>query len=107
MADFTEVLRKVAEEVGQLATGKLAKFRTELVEDATEFARRKQADLERWAGLVAEGKLSIEDAELLALGARNLVEMRAQTYIGIARIRLDQLRGEIASIVMKTAIALL
>ena len=33
--------------------------------------------------------------------------MRAQTYAGIAKIRLDELKGQITSIVLKAAIGLL
>jgi len=107
MGDFTQVLAQVATDVAGLATGKLARFKDQLVADAEAFAKAKQADIERWAGLVAQGQLSLDDAELLALGAKNLVQMRAQTYAGIAKIRLDELKGQITSIVLKAAIGLL
>jgi len=107
MAGFTDVLKDVAEQVGALATGKLAKFKDALVEDAQEFAKRKQADIERWAGLVQAGTLTLADAEFLALGAKDLVELRAQTYVGVAKTQLDRLKGEITSIVMKVAIGVL
>lgn len=107
MPGFDDFLSSVGDEVAALAIGELKSFKDQLIEDAKDFASRKQADLKRWAELLAEGKIDEEEFKLLALGAKNLLQIRAETYIGIGKARLDRLRNAVFNIVIKSAIKLL
>jgi hypothetical protein len=107
MAGFDEVLQTIGEEVAKLAIGELSNFKDQLVEDAKAFATKKAADLERWTRLLAAGDLDEEEFKLLLLGAKNLLEIRAETYVGIAKARIDQLRKAVFDIVIKAATSLL
>lgn len=107
MAGLDDFLSSVGTEVAKLAVGELKDFKDQLIEDAQEFARRKAVDLKRWSGLLATGQIDQEEFELLVRGAKNLLEIRAQTYAGIAKARLDRLRGAVLDIVVKAAATLL
>jgi len=107
MAGLDDVLRTVGDEVAKLAIGELKAYKDQLIEDASEFARRKAADLKRWSVELAEGEIDEDEYKLLLLGAKNLLEIREQAYIGIAKARLDQLRSAVFDIVTKAAIGLL
>ena len=107
MADFNDVLHTVGEEAAKLAVGELTAFKDQLVDDARDFATRKQADLTRWAGLLASGQIDEGEFRLLLLGSKNLLELRAQAYVGIAKARLDRLRNALFDIVLKAAASLL
>lgn len=107
MADFQDLLRSVAEEAAKLATGELASFKDQVIEDAKQFAQRKKDDLQRWAELLASGAITRAEFDMLVLGAKNLLQIRAETYVGIAKTRLDRLRKQVLDIVIKAAVAAL
>lgn len=107
MARFDDVLSSVASEVGKLAVGELTGFKDQLIEDAKDFATTKETDLKRWTQLVNSGQIDEDEFKLLLLGSKNLLEIRVQTYIGIAKTRIDRLRNAVFDIVVKAAISLL
>jgi hypothetical protein len=107
MAGFDDFLGGLADEVAKLAIGEFKDFKDQLIEDARDFAVRKQADLERWTGLLAEGKIDQEEFALLMKGAKNLLELRAQAYAGIAKARLQRLRNAVFDVIVKSALGLL
>lgn len=107
MAGFDDVLHTIGDEVAKLAVGEFKSFKDQLIEDAKQFATRKEADLKRWTTLAASGQIDEAEFKLLLLGAKNLLEIRAQTYVGIAKTRLDRLRNAVFDIVVKAAMGFL
>lgn len=107
MAGFDDVLRTIGEEVAKLAVDELRNFKDQLIEDAKAFATKKAADLERWTRLLAAGDLDEEEFKLLLLGAKNLLEIRAETYVGIAKTKLDRARKAVLDIVLKAVTSIL
>ena len=107
MSDFDNFLSDLAHQVAALATGDLAQFKTQILDDSKAFAVAQKANLQRWAGLLAGGQINEAEFKSLVQGSKDLLEMRAQAYVGIAKARLDQLKNDVIQTVAKAAVGIL
>jgi hypothetical protein len=114
MASIKDVEKKLNDTVGRLADefwkpfGKRVyrdanSFKKDLVNEAQEFLRKSRDDVERWAGLMNEEKLTPEEFESLVKGKKDLAEMEALKRAGMALVRIDRLRESLIEVVIKTA----
>ena len=90
-----------------LAKNTLAGFEDQAGQDAKAFLDKMTSDLQKWAKLRAEKKLTDEEFKDLVEGKTALAEIHALTQAGIAAIKLEKFRTELVKLVIDTALAIL
>jgi len=71
--------------------------------DAQAFLNKAKGDIERWAKMVAERKLTKDELADLVDAKKALLEMRALTQAGVVQATLERFRTGLLSLVVDTA----
>jgi len=71
--------------------------------DAQAFLNKAKGDIERWAKMVAERKLTKDELTDLVDAKKALLEMRALTQAGVVQATLERFRTGLLSLVVDTA----
>ncbi len=58
--------------------------------------------LSRWTILLAEGKITAEDFELLVSAQKDLVEMTVLQRAGLAAIKIEQFKNSVINLITDT-----
>jgi len=104
MPGFDDFLSSVRKKLTNLVKRNLQDHRDEAIADGKEFLEKARADLERWTGLLAEGKLSRDDFEWLVAGKKDLAELTLLKQKGLAQVRVDRFKNGLLDIVIDTAV---
>ena len=104
MPDFKQFLDLLKDNIGALAAKSWKDFRDAAVKDGQAFIEKTKQDLDRWTGLLGQGKLTKDDFEWLVKGKKDLAELVALKQAGLAKARLDQFRGSLIDLVVGTAL---
>ena len=107
MGKFDDFVAAVLSGAEDIANQTLSGFGNQARADAKAFLDRTKADLQRWAILRAEKKLTDEDFSDLVEAKRALAEMHALTRAGIAAATLERFRSELIQMVIDKAMTLL
>lgn len=94
---FVEALRK---DLSNLALDFGEELKDDLIEAGSEFAGNTRDDLERWAGQLAEGKLSKEDFKYLLKSRKDLTELEALKQKGLTQVRIDELKDAVVDTII-------
>lgn len=92
MADFSDFLDTLKDEIVDLATDHLDDLRDEAIQDTEQFLEDAEEDLKRWTRLLEEGAISERDFESLVKGQRDLAQMEALKQAGLAAVEVDRFR---------------
>jgi hypothetical protein len=76
-------------------------------EDTVAFLEKTEDDLNRWADLVDEGKLTSDELEFLIMGKRDLAEMNGLKNAGLALVEAQKMRAIVIQVVIATIFDLL
>src|SRR5689334_22594029 len=101
MGKFDDLLEEIKDGIGALAKKEAGEFLAESSKDTTAFLKEIRADVERWAELVAKGKLTPAEFEFLLGAKRDLAKMKALTRRGLAKARIDRIVDGMLAIVSK------
>lgn len=93
--DFNSLLTELLSQAKEIAASTFKDYKKQAADDAEGLISGIKPKLEKWALLLAKGDLSKEDIEFLVLGEKELVEMKALKQVGIALIKLDELKSKI------------
>ncbi len=95
MADFDDFLSTLKDELIKLAANQLDELKDRAVDDIEQFLEDSKEDLERWAKLLEEDKISKKDFQSLVKGQEDLAKMEALKQAGLSAVRLDQFREKL------------
>ena len=98
--DFADAVLKGAKD---LAKNSFGGFVDEAANDAQAFLDKAQADLQRWAKLLANGKLTKEDFSDLVQAKKALAEIHALTQAGITLTKIERFRSDLINLVIDSA----
>lgn len=101
MAELTD---RLLEDLSDAFREALPHVREAVLQSGLEFARDTRQDLLRWQELAASGAIDREDLRWLVQSRADLARMTALKEAGLARVRIDELRARIASVVAGTVI---
>ncbi len=107
MGKFDDFVAAVLTGVKDLVKNIIDGFEDQAGEDAKAFLDKMQNDLQKWAMLRAEKKITDQDFIDLVQGKKALAEIHALTQAGIATIKLERFRTELIKLVVDKAIAIL
>lgn len=102
--DFADAVLTGAKD---LAKNILEGFENQAGEDAKAFLDKMKNDLQRWAKLRTERKITDQDFIDLVQAKKALAEIHALTQAGIATIKLERFRTEFIKLVVDKALAIL
>jgi hypothetical protein len=100
--DFSYFHSLLEEKLGDLARLTLSNYVNEGKEDGGNLLAAMIDDLERWTQLLADRRISTRDFETLVMGDKDLVEMDALTFGGLALSRVDQFKGSVLNLMIDT-----
>jgi len=103
MPDVDAFLDALQEEVVQLAEDHFDEFRDQAVQDGTAFLDRTKEDLQHWAQLLQEGRLTQSEMASLVRGQKDLAEMTALKQAGLAAAEADRFRNALLDRIVGTA----
>ena len=102
--DFADAVLAGAKD---LAKNILAGFEDQAGADAKAFLDKMRNDLQKWAKLRAEKKITDQDFIDFVQGKEALAEIHALTQAGIAATKLERFRTELIKLVVDKALAIL
>jgi len=100
----TELTDRLLEDLADAFREALPHVRDAILQSGREFAHDTRQDLLRWQELASTGAISKEDLRWLVQSRADLARMTALKEAGLARVRIDELRGRIARIIAGTVI---
>ena len=100
MASFDDFTNALNDEIRDLVKKDWSDFKTAAENDARAFLATTEADLKRWANLLATKALTLDDFKFLVAAKKETAEAVALQQAGLAKVRLDKFTtGLIATIV--------
>lgn len=93
--DFNSLLTEILNQAKDIAVSTFKDYKRQAVDDAEGLISGIKPKLEKWTLMLAKGDISKDDLEFLVLAEKELVEMKALKQVGIALIKLDELKSKI------------
>jgi len=107
MPKFDDILDEIKDGIADLGKKTAKDFLDETRKDGEAFLAEIEDDLKRWVDLLAKGKLSPEEFQVLVEFNRDLAKMKASTRAGMAKKRVQDLANGFVDIITKTVVKLL
>ncbi len=104
--DFNALLGNLKNEVTALAVSSVQNYANEAKADGLKLVESMKTDLQTWAALWADGKMSKEDVEFLVLAKKDLIQMNALKQAGLGLIKIDEFKNSLLNLIVKTLIGL-
>lgn len=104
MNHFDEFLDELKSALIDIAKDVGEDIKDELLQDGKAFVEKSRDDLQRWAQLLAEGKLTQNEFEYLLQAKKDLAEMEALKQKGLAEARIDKLKNAVFSAIVGSAV---
>lgn len=104
MANFDDFVKSLENGVKKLAKDIFDGLETEAIADTQAFLSKMKSDIERWAKLLVEGKLTEKELSDLVDAKKALVEIHTLRLAGAKKAKLEKFRTELISLVINTAI---
>lgn len=102
--DIDKLLKDLKGNILNLLGDKLKEFKPELEQDLQEYIAQSKTKLERWVLLLAKGSITKEEFEWLLKSQQDLLALKALQVAGLSKIRLNNIKKSIISIIIETVI---
>lgn len=99
-----ELLESLKDEAIKIAESLFNDLKKEAKTDALKLIKELEEDVKIWAAEFASGELSKADLEFLLLARKELIEMNALKLAGQAKIKTDELKNKLFTLVKDTII---
>lgn len=93
--DFNSLLTELLSQAKEIAVSTFKDYKKQAADDAENLISGIKPKLEKWTLQLAKGDLSKDDLAFLVLGEKELVEMKALKQVGVALIKVDELKNSI------------
>ncbi len=100
--NFKDLFTELETNLLALAKASFKSLTKQAEEDAKNLLDSMKDKLQRWATLLAEGKLTTDDFELLITAQKDLIEMTALQKAGLAVIKAEQFRDSVVNLITDT-----
>lgn len=105
--DIQNVLDLLKKNAVTLATSTIKDFGKEAKKDAEEMVDYLKAKLEKWTKQLLDKQITPDDFADLVKGQEELIQMDALKKVGLAQIKVDELKGRLLKLVIDTVIGLI
>jgi hypothetical protein len=103
MATFDQIADEVKRGLLQLLAQEGQSAMQAALSDGAAFLQDTRADLERWAQLLASGQLTKDDFASLVRGRQDLAQMAGLKRVGLAAIRIEQIKTALIQLIITAA----
>jgi hypothetical protein len=103
MSAFDEYLDDVLNGIKDLAKNTLGGFENQAKEDAKDFIKKTEEDLQRWFNLLASRGITEQDFSDLVQAKRALADMRRVSVAGAGLARLERFRSGLIDLLVGKA----
>ncbi len=100
--NFQDVFNGLKDNIVTLAKISFKTLAAQAEQDGKQLLDDIKDKLQHWADLLAQGKLTPEDFELLVLSQKDLVAMAALREAGLTAIKAEQFRDSVINMVVDT-----
>jgi len=107
MSKLDDFIDAVLTGAKDLAKNTVEGFEDQAGADAKAFLDKMKDDLQKWAKLRAEKKITDQDFTDFVMGKKALAEIHALTQAGIAAVKLERFRTGLIKLVVDKALAIL
>jgi hypothetical protein len=107
MADIEKLLKELKEEGVALAIDTVKEYKDAAKSDAVALLESLEEDIKKWSLMVLNDQLSKSDLEWLVLAKKELIEMVGLKNIGLAKIRIDELKNKLLNLLVTKIFSLI
>ncbi|MFV0591191.1 MAG: hypothetical protein ACK5M7_07385 [Draconibacterium sp.] len=107
MADIEKLLTDLKDDAISIALNTVNEFKNEAKEDAVGLINSLETDIKKWSLMVLNGELSKSDLEWLVMAKKDLIEMIGLKNIGMAKIKIDELKNKLLGLVVTKIFSLI
>lgn len=104
--DFNALAGSLKNEVSALALSSVQNYTNQAKADGLKLLESMEADIKKWAEMLADGKMSKEDVEFLVQAKKDLVVMNGLKQAGLGQIRIDAFKNSVLNLIVKTVVGL-
>lgn len=105
--DIQNVLDVLKKNAVTLATTTFKDFGKEAKKDAEEMVEVLHVKLEKWTKQLLDKQITPDDFADLVKGQEELIQMEALSKVGLAQIKVDELKGRLLKLVIDSVIGLI
>jgi hypothetical protein len=102
--DIDALLKELKNNVFTLLGDKYKEFKPQLQKDLDNYLKSSKIKLERWTLLLANNSIDKEEFLWLLKSQQDLLELKTLQTAGLSKIRLNNLKNSIISIIFDTII---
>jgi hypothetical protein len=102
--DIDALLKELKNNIFTLLGNKYKEFKPELQQDLNNYLNSSKAKLERWSLLLADNSIDKEEFLWLLKSQQDLIELKALQTAGLSKIKLNNLKNNIISIIFDTVV---
>jgi hypothetical protein len=102
--DIDALLKELKNNIFTLLGNKYKEFKPELQQDLNNYLNSSKAKLERWSLLLADNSIDKEEFLWLLKSQQDLLELKALQTAGLSKIKLNNLKNNIISIIFDTVV---
>jgi hypothetical protein len=100
--DIQAILKDLETKIINLAKSSFKDATKQATADGKELWEELKEDVTRWVRLLADGKITAGEFEVLAIGKEDLIKMTALTQAGLALARIDKFKGAVIDLIIDT-----
>jgi hypothetical protein len=100
--DIQAILKDLETKIINLAKSSFRDRVKQATEDGKELWSELKVDVARWVKLLAEGKITKAEFELLVIGQEDLIKMTALTEAGLTLARIDEFKAGVIDLIIDT-----
>ncbi|MFN0276725.1 MAG: hypothetical protein ACKVPJ_13340 [Chitinophagales bacterium] len=105
MTNFDQIFDELITKTKELIALTVKNYISQAEADTTRFLNESKNKFEKWAKLLLEKRLSIDEFEWLIQSQKDLLTMEALKQAGLAKIRIDQFKNSLLNLVTDVILA--
>ncbi len=102
--DIKELLKDLKSGIIELVKEKFDVESKELKNEISGILKESKVKLERWAGLLQEGKLTADDFEWLVGSQRDLLKLETLRKLGVSQVKLGHFKSKVIKYIVETTV---
>ena len=102
--NFSPILSVLEDKLEELVQFTVSYNVSEGIVDCKNLLKAVSDDIARWTQLLADRKITTRDFEVLVIGDKDLVEMDALTFAGLASHRAYQFKASVLNLIIDTVL---
>ena len=104
MPDIQELYKEIEQQIVSLAESTVSNYKEQAIQDGKQILADIKTDLTRWADLLAQRQIKINEFEWLVNSDKELIKMKALESAGLAEVRASVFGLTVLNLIIDTTI---